>query len=520
MPPLGSKGQPSTKATKPRTAKADKGGERPILYPEVTIVKYKGDKAMSITKAKDLIGWQEVTDEDKKNKGLPEPLFKDKTGARVRLLRNAKNRPFNIAWAETVAQERLNGRWQFNGETIIVSTYGDVISGQHRLVGFLLAEQIRTGKRQKEYWADTHPDPLTLETIVVYGIDDSPEVLRTLDNVRPRTLADVLYTNPEVFGSKTTENDRRKIARIIDYTVKCLWARTGANENPYAPRRTHSEALDFINHHPRVLRAAKHIYEENGEARISGYLSLGEAAGALYLMGACKTDETSYRNQETPSEKNIDFDTWEQACEFWSQLADQDNQKFKELRFALGNLQDPKTGARGTASWAHTVLCKAWVLFLKGEPFTPDNLALNIQRDKNDAPVLGDNLDLGGIDRGVKRRQPERQEKVDEEAANAIAKDKKKGKKSKKAKAGDKKSKKTKDAPTAAPVPNGATTDEERAARRKQVDELLKRRANAAQTPAENGGPPPATVASSMTGMENGRDPWTDTPSPEEAPQE
>lgn len=70
------------------------------------------------------------------------------------------------------------GRWQMNGSTIVMSTAGTIIDGQHRLRAIVEANR-------------------AIETMVASGIEES--AFETIDSGRRRTAADVLsilgYTN-------------------------------------------------------------------------------------------------------------------------------------------------------------------------------------------------------------------------------------------------------------------------------------------------------------------------------------
>ena len=51
------------------------------------------------------------------------------------LKRNDDNRTFSRDSARTLASEMSNGYWKENGESMIFDTEGDLIDGQHRLLG-------------------------------------------------------------------------------------------------------------------------------------------------------------------------------------------------------------------------------------------------------------------------------------------------------------------------------------------------------------------------------------------------
>ncbi|WP_230684294.1 hypothetical protein, partial [Streptococcus pneumoniae] len=79
-------------------------------------------------------------------------LFRDLEGNKIRLKNNNTNRPFRKSLAIRYANEMLRRKWSLNGETIIFDSKDMCQSGQHRLVGLILAEQMRKDDDQKEEW--------------------------------------------------------------------------------------------------------------------------------------------------------------------------------------------------------------------------------------------------------------------------------------------------------------------------------------------------------------------------------
>lgn len=54
---------------------------------------------------------------------------------------NDANRPLNSRKARMYADDMLNGRWQYNGETISIGEDGRLKNGQHRLMAIVIANQ-------------------------------------------------------------------------------------------------------------------------------------------------------------------------------------------------------------------------------------------------------------------------------------------------------------------------------------------------------------------------------------------
>lgn len=387
--------------TAPKKAKAQEA-PREVIFPKYDAKIYAGDKALTVEQAKKLLGWEEETEENK----LKEWTLKDENGTPVVCKNNDHNRPFTESWCRTIAQDILNRHYAPlgpNGETIIIGKTGRVLSGQHRLIALVLANQIWEGP-QKFHWEEKWPTAPTMETFVAYGVDESDETTRTLDNVRPRTLSDVLFVGQD-YG-KYKGKDRKTLCNMMDYAVRLLWHRTGADCDAFAPKRTHSEALDFISRHPRIIRAVKHIFEENKE-QIFGTgmkstirIGPGYAAGLLYLMGASTSDLDSYRNMDPPGEKKVKWDNWDRAEEFWVELAKGVKGELKPAIHAMAGLANEETGTGGTMAERTAILCKAWNVFAKKQKLRDKDVELERPPDEDGIPQLAECPTVGGIDMG------------------------------------------------------------------------------------------------------------------------
>lgn len=374
--------------------------ERPVRYEQIKVKVFEGNSPLTANMAKELLGWEEETEE---NKFGGDYLLTDENGVKVRCLNNSRNRPFTESWARTLAQDILNRHFAPegpNGETIIIGKTGLVTSGQHRLVGLILAAQMWAGP-QKHHWHEKWETEPAIDTLLVTGVSDSALTTRTLDNVRPRSLSDVLFTSDEFARFKP--KDRKPLCSMTDHAVRLLWKRTGADDDAFSPKRTHSEALDFISRHPKILKAVKHIYEENSEGAIGTgnkckiRIGPGYASGLMYLMAASDTDMDDYRNMEHPGERKVNFEYWDKAEEFWVLLA---SGQLKEIKKAFAGLTDPETGADGSITEKIAILAKAWALFKQGYEIKDKDLKLEYHTDEDGTKMLAEYVTFGGIDAG------------------------------------------------------------------------------------------------------------------------
>ncbi len=414
-------------------------GEKPIIYPKLGIwYCYLGGKEgpINIALAKKILGWESeaeyiqrvtstMTDKEKAkvNVKFKDYLLVDETGEKVKCWNNDKNRPFAEAHSRKLAQDILNRQWAgpstmagetVNGETIIISMTGRVTSGQHRLVAEVLAHQMWEGKN-KNHWLSLWPTPPVIESLVAVGVSDSPKVIQTLDNTKPRTLSDTFYTS-EIFQS-LAPSEKRECSRMLEKAVEFLWVRSGAGTgtNSFSKYQTHSESRGFLDRHPKLLDCVTHLFGENKERSVSALkLSPGQCAGVLYVMGSSATDGDVYRNQETPSEEVIDWECWKDACNFWSLLSNSKDPQLDHVRKALGNLVDEDTATGGRIVEKFCVLAKAWNAYRDGISLSEEELALEyVTRD--DGKHLDEWPDFGGIDIGPKHKEPDAAPPTEEE---------------------------------------------------------------------------------------------------------
>lgn len=400
-------------------------------YPELRAVLYtaaSGEGPITAEHAKAWLGWTPETNHDFGD----DFLLKDQEGVKVRCSFNDRNRPFNEAWCRTLAQDILNRNWAdsrngpdstINGETIVIGRSGLILSGQHRLIGLILAEQMRVssmspkkgGTAHKDHWAEKWDSPVTIEGLVVFGVSESSCVVRTLDNVRPRSFGDVLYTE-EAFredadGKPIIADARKNLCRAAEHAVRLLWSRTGRGEEAFSPKATHSERLEFISRHRRLLEAVVHVTDEDGDNGIKNYVSRGYASAALYLMACSASDGQDYHVQESPSEAHLDFSRWDRACEFWTDFAHSAR---------LGALRTCMTPPEGELRLAEKLayLARAWEHYKDGRDPTADEMDLSdfYMEDPDDGTRrLIEHPSFGGIDIPPDRRKEELEDEQETE---------------------------------------------------------------------------------------------------------
>lgn len=385
--------QAETSSKKP--PKSGKPG-RDVIYDKISVQLATGNKALTADKAKELLGWHEEGENWKFNDDF---LLKDNNGVKIRCSNNETNRPLVMSNIQSLKQDMLRGHWRFNGEPIIVSETGNVLNGQHTLAALILAHQEHAKSPGKWHcWRDKE---IVIEKLVVQGVKEDDDTVHTIDTPKPRTFADVMYLNDKL--RDIDKRDRVRIARMIDYSVKMLWHRTGAANDAFAPKRTHSEALDFIDRHPSVLNAVKHIYEEDGTTKnIARYCSPGYASALLYLMAASSTSEDGdygWKNDVMPGEQLVNFDRWTKACEFWVLLASSDK-SLDAVRNVLILMDEDEEYGHSLAE-RMAVVIKAWNRWIEGGSVTPETVSLEYETDKEtQMQVLAESPTVGGIDLG------------------------------------------------------------------------------------------------------------------------
>lgn len=398
--------------------------KRDVVYPEPDVKLCAGKQAITHAQAKQLLGWQEETENVKFGNSY---LLQDSYDRKIRCTNNITNRPLYANVVNSLRQEVLRRRWQLNGEPIIIGRTGLVLNGQHTLIALVLASQEweKHPGKWKDYWQQ---EPM-IDKLLVLGINEADEVVNTMDTCKPRTLMDVIYRS--TYFADLKDRDRRVVSGMCDYAVRLMWHRTAASKDAFAPRRTHSESLDFIERHPRLLDAVKHIHEENtDERKINRYVTPGAAAGLLYLQACCETNPKAYRSADHPNEEHLDLGKWDTACNFWVELAS-GSERFKPVRHALAQLLDDY-GGRVPFRDRVALLVKAWDCYASDVSITAQRLELEYDVSEDGIRVLLETPTVGGIDVG----DPEALEDQMGDITSGSSPEKAKGKQPKKSSGG------------------------------------------------------------------------------------
>ena len=318
---------------------------------------------------------------------------------------NAGNRAFDGEWSNQLVEMILKGQWAgpftvpgetVNGETIRISKYGRVLSGQHQMTACIIAgEKLQADRAAKLDEPDFPKYPVWkahglpfIETVVIKGLSEDSRVLMTVDYVKPRTVADVFYTQ-KAFADATPYR-RKELCRMLATGVDTLWTRSRAQGY-----KTHPEVVAFLERHPRLMKCVAHLYDcdsEDAKRPLANMrLRAGQMAAFLFIMASSGdgTDGDTYRNHIPPVEKVLDWSYWDRAEEFFTLLSS--GKDFQSLRTALYCLLDSSPlsptnlGLGGKTTEKLSILAKAWHKWKDwpasaGECFTPD--------DRRDGGVL------------------------------------------------------------------------------------------------------------------------------------
>lgn len=404
------------KPSKPnKSTQEEKTQQSDVVYPEIKVERCIGSRALTAATARKLLGWQNETE----NLKFDSFLLRDEYGAKIRCTNNVGNRPYHHANALTYKQDILRKNWQLNGHARIIGKYGSILSGQHVLTALVLASQEweKNPGKWMEFW-NTEP---TIDTLLVKGIDETDDVKNTIDTARPSSLSDVLFRSEHFANFK--ESDRKVLARTCDYAVRLLWNRTGAGCNAFAPKRTHSESVDFIARHYRLLDCVKYIVTENGGSNSIGqHLSLGYSSALLYLQSCSTTEPDAYYGPEKREEANLDFALLDKACDFWTELAGASN-NLQSVTRAVSNLIEE---GMGSYQERLAIIIKAWTNYVQDKSVTATTVRLSYLEEEGHKVLDEPDLTVGGIDLGF----PKEEEDVDEAVNPVSEKTKPKSKKS------------------------------------------------------------------------------------------
>lgn len=190
--------------------------------------------------------------------------------AKALLAVNADNRTIADATVAVYAADIENGRWQFNGEPIIVSDTGELNDGQHRCCAV-----IASGR--------------AIETFVTVGIPR--EARTTTDMGKARTVGDFLYMHEIADG-----NNVAAIAAILyAFENNAVSARSskGSSNNVVRSnkRPTKAATLSYAKANMDDILAAKKVVNATAAGKVGSYSRL--AALLILIARRCKDWEAA-----------------------------------------------------------------------------------------------------------------------------------------------------------------------------------------------------------------------------------
>jgi len=366
--------------------------EEGVLFPKVGCKVFTGDKPLTASKAKELLGWREAAKDE-------EVMLRDLGGRKIHTERNTKNRTIRMSRVYALQQEILRKRWSgpngvsgdstVNGETIIIGKTGQILSGQKQLIALVLASQ--EWQRNRANYPQWSQEPC-IDKIVVVGIDEGDATANTIDICQPRDLTDVIERS--YYFASIPRSERRALSGMAAFGTRFVWDRTGIAD-AYSISKNHSEMLAFIEDHPKIIDCVKHVYEEDGEGHLKQFVQTGTASGILYLQGCCTSDGAKYR--ETRNESSLDWEEWEKACEFWVLLL-QNAKELQPVRKALGQLMEADEGGHVSNAMRVALLVKAWNAFRLAGRITPGDITLELVPNELGVVQLAEIPSIGGID--------------------------------------------------------------------------------------------------------------------------
>lgn len=375
--------------------------ERAIVHPVPMAVESWGENAITPDKAKELLGWEEETEDVKFGADYH---ITDLKGVKIRLRNSTHNRPFSRALADVYVQELLNKRWQLNGETIVIGKYGEVISGQHRLGAVVLAEQQRAAEaRWEENWGE---GPVMLQTFAAVGVEETDDVVNTVDTGRPRSLSDTIYRSE--WFSHLPPKERAKASRACDWAIRLVQLRIGVKD-AFNPKKSHGANLEFLDKHKTLAKIVDHVCSEDKGGNVSNLVTPGYASAICYLMAASKTEPEQYvlkSKEGDRREKYLDLGLLERAKEFWSYVGKEGDPQLKAVRerIKLYAKRKDSTGEPIPVSLDEkiAIMSLAWTIYADGGTPTVAQVTPKYDNghDGDDPSLLKGDYRLGGIDLG------------------------------------------------------------------------------------------------------------------------
>jgi hypothetical protein len=251
--------------------------------------------------------------------------------------------------------------------------------------------------------------PISIQAILVTGVD--PQSADTNDLGKNRSLGDVLFRRHEFDekGEDLPDTVRVKLSKELAVAVRLVWLRLQGGQVARGANLYHPEAISFLESHPLLHDCVRHVYTEDGGAgkdgkKISDYLSLGYAAGLMYLAAFSKTDRGAVEEKKVSLEKKPSGE-WAKAEKFWTLFAQDLHSEDNPVKGLHKLLEKNRTALEGKYSrdTLCTLVTRAWLAWTGEEKSWQTTRALgsNLTTKVGDKEMLnferfgGLDLDLG-----------------------------------------------------------------------------------------------------------------------------
>ena len=165
------------------------------------------------------------------------------TLAKLLLERNKENRPLSETQLERLARDLNSGRWEFNGETIVIAKTGELNNGQHRCHAV-----ISSGR--------------SMRVIMVFGTERTSRM--TIDTGVTRTVGHFLAMN----GHHDVNNLAAIASNLWQYKQNGRLSHNGRD------KPTKAEALMIVNHYSDIPESLLFV-SRKGAGRICTRSLLG-----------------------------------------------------------------------------------------------------------------------------------------------------------------------------------------------------------------------------------------------------
>jgi hypothetical protein len=180
------------------------------------------------------------------------------------LNKNTFNRPLRQGIVDKYARDMKEGRWLKNGSTIVLTTDGTLLDGQHRLFAVIEAAECQVD--------------FSVPMIVVRDADRSS--LATIDTGLPRTYAD--YKKLEAGGTGHVfpyASVVSSVCRLV-YWYENQWPKLQVHKT----RVSHQELDDILEEHPQIPELTADVAGSDKVRRLGGQ----SVTAFVYAIGAEK----------------------------------------------------------------------------------------------------------------------------------------------------------------------------------------------------------------------------------------